>query len=322
MKEKIINPASGITALVLQIILFLVALVGFISSIIALSNNQPYEGLWIATVIVTSIVAFVLFPILLLGLKVVNPNEAAVFTLFGKYYGTIVSPGFFFINPFCTLANPTVKTPTASAVAAGTTAYTAPSKKVSMKAITLNNEKQKINDREGNPIEVGVVVIWKVVNATKAVFEVDNYKEYVSTQADAAIRHVARQYPYDISQDGEEASLRGSSGEVSDELRRDLQNRVDIAGIEILETRIAHLAYAQEIASAMLQRQQADAIIAARQKIVEGAVGMVETALARLAENKTVALDEERKAAMVSNLLVVLCGNRDAQPIVNSGSLY
>jgi regulator of protease activity HflC (stomatin/prohibitin superfamily) len=166
------------------------------------------------------------------------------------------------------------------------------------------------------------VVIWRVVNATKAVFEVDNYREYLSTQADAAIRHTVRLYPYDISEEGDEKSLRGSSGEVAEELKRDLQERVAFAGIEVLESRISHLAYAQEIASAMLQRQQADALIAARCKIVDGAVGMVEMALRKLSENDIVHLDDERKAAMVSNLLVVLCGNRDAQPIVNSGSLY
>jgi regulator of protease activity HflC (stomatin/prohibitin superfamily) len=188
--------------------------------------------------------------------------------------------------------------------------------------MTLNNGKQKINDRDGNPIDIGVVVIWRVVNATKAVFEVDDYKDYVSLQADAAIRNIARVYPYDISEEGDEKSLRGSASAVAGELKSDLQERVSIAGLEILETRISHLAYAQEIAAAMLQRQQADALIAARQKIVEGAVGMVEMALEKLAENKVVTLDDERKAAMVSNLLVVLCGSKEAQPVVNSGSLY
>lgn len=195
-------------------------------------------------------------------------------------------------------------------------------KKLSLKAMTLNNDKQKVNDEEGNPIEIGVVVIWKITNTARAVFCVDNYVSYISTQCDAAIRQVARQYPYDVASDGDEKSLRGSSQEIAEILKKELQARVEMAGIEIMEARIAHLAYAPEIAAAMLQRQQASAIIAARQKIVDGAVGMVEMALRKLSENGVVELDEERKAAMVSNLLVVLCGNKDAQPIVNSGSIY
>ena len=248
--------------------------------------------------------------ILLGGLKIVNPNEAVVLTLFGKYYGTLKKEGYFWVNPFSTAFNP----------AAGMTVGNG--RKISLKAMTLNNEKQKVNDEEGNPIEIGVVVIWRVVDTAKAVFDVDNYVSYISTQCDAAIRQVARQYPYDVSENGDEKSLRGSSVEIAEILRKEIQSRVNIAGIEISEARIAHLAYAPEIAAAMLQRQQASAIIAARQKIVDGAVSMVEMALKKLNENGIVELDEERKAAMVSNLLVVLCGNKDAQPIVNSGSLY
>ena len=197
-----------------------------------------------------------------------------------------------------------------------------PKRKVSLKAITLTNGIQKVNDLDGNPIEIGVVVIWKVVNTAKAVFNVDDYFTFISTQADASIRQVARLYPYDVSEEGDEKSLRGSSMEISENLKKELQERVDIAGIEIIEARIAHLAYAPEIAAAMLQRQQARAIITARQMIVEGAVGMVEMALQKLAEGNVVELDDERKAQMVSNLLVVLCGNKDAQPIVNSGTIY
>jgi regulator of protease activity HflC (stomatin/prohibitin superfamily) len=189
--------------------------------------------------------------------------------------------------------------------------------------MTLNNEKQKINDLLGNPIIIGIVVIWRVVNTAKAVFNVDNYKEYLSIQCDSALRNIVRLYPYDMSGDNDnEKSLRGSSQEIADKLKDEIQSKVEIAGLEIIEARITHLAYAPEIAAAMLQRQQATAIIDARQMIVEGAVGMVEMALAKLNENKIINLDEERKAAMVSNLLVVLCGNKDAQPIVNSGSLY
>ena len=191
--------------------------------------------------------------------------------------------------------------------------------------MTLNNNRQKVNDSLGNPVEVGAVVIWKVSNPTQAVFNVNNYKAYLSIQCDSIIRNVARQYPYDIlddNGDGEEKTLRGSSQEIASQMRDELQERVQDAGLDVMEVRITHLAYAPEIAAAMLQRQQAVAVIAARQKIVEGAVGMVEMALDKLSQNQVVELDDERKAAMVSNLLVVLCGNKDAQPVVNSGSLY
>lgn len=243
------------------------------------------------------------------GFKVVAPNEAVVFTLFGKYHGTLDRDGFWYVNPFCVAVNP--------AAATGLLG-----KKLSLKAITLNNDKQKVNDEEGNPIEISVVVIWRIRDTAKAVFAVDNFMTFISTQTDSAIRHVARQFPYDVSNDGDEKSLRGSSQEVAEVLRAELQSRVDMAGLEVLEARINNLAYAPEIASAMLQRQQASAIIAARQKIVDGAVSMVDMALKKLSDNDIVELDDERKAAMVSNLLVVLCGNRDAQPIVNSGSIY
>ncbi len=243
------------------------------------------------------------------GFKLLQPNEAYVFTLFGKYYGALKREGFFWVNPFCSSVNP----------ARGMAGIT---KKLSLKAMTLNNDKQKVNDEEGNPIEISVVVIWRIANTACAVFNVDNYMAYLSTQCDAAIRQVARQYPYDVSSNGDEKSLRGSAQEVANILKEELQTRVDMAGLEVLEARISHLAYAPEIAAAMLQRQQASAIIAARQKIVEGAVSMVQMALNRLSEEQIVELDDERKAQMVSNLLVVLCGNRDAQPVVNSGSIY
>ena len=229
-------------------------------------------------------------------------------TLFGKYHGTIKRDGFFFVNPFCATVNPA--------------RFGRSGKKLSLKAMTLNNEKQKVNDEEGNPIEISVVVIWRIKDTAKAVFAVENYMTFISTQCDSSIRQVARQYPYDISEGGDEKSLRGSSQEIAEVLKCELQSRVLSAGIEILDARINNLAYAPEIAAAMLQRQQAAAIIAARQKIVDGAVSMVEMALKKLSDNQIVELDDERKAAMVSNLLVVLCGNRDAQPIVNSGSIY
>ncbi|MFA6785473.1 MAG: SPFH domain-containing protein, partial [Sphaerochaeta sp.] len=220
-----------------------------------------------------------------------------------------------------TTGNPKQKTQT-ELIKASTGSVQLTNKKVSLKAMTLNNEKQKVNDAQGNPIIIGVVVIWKVVDTAKAVFNVDNFIEYLSIQCDSALRNVVRLFPYDASEEEDEKSLRGSSQEVAQDLKMELQEKVLVAGIEIIEARITHLSYAPEIAAAMLQRQQASAIIAARQKIVEGAVGMVEMALNQLSDNKIVELDDERKAAMVSNLLVVLCGNRDVQPIVNSGTIY
>ena len=267
-------------------------------------------------------------------------------TLFGDYIGTLKGQGFYWVNPFCTAVNPAAGTKLsqsgdvnsgeagmAALLKAGnssaqTTELT--SKKISLKMMTLTNSRQKINDCLGNPVEIGIAVIWRVTDTAKAVFNVDNYKEYLSLQCDSALRNVVRVYPYDVSPnvdttgDGvaDEGSLRGSSEVVAARIRDEIQKNVAEAGIEVVEARITYLAYAPEIAAVMLQRQQASAIIDARKMIVDGAVGMVEMALDRLSENKVVELDDERKAAMVSNLLVVLCGNRDAQPIVNSGSLY
>lgn len=303
-QEKVLRPKSGWGMLLLSAVIVVCGILLCVFS--SLPGTDALLILMVAAGIVLAIVGAVMFG----GLKTVNPNEALVLTLFGKYHGTIKTEGFFWVNPFCSAFNP------ASGALVGL------GKKISLKAMTLNNEKQKVNDEEGNPIEIGVVVIWKVVDTARAVFDVDNYVSYISTQCDAAIRQVARQYPYDVSENGDEKSLRGSSVEIAEILRREIQGRVEIAGIEIAEARIAHLAYAPEIAAAMLQRQQASAIIAARQKIVDGAVSMVEMALKKLSENDVVQLDDERKAAMVSNLLVVLCGNKDAQPVVNSGSLY
>ena len=278
-----------------------------------------------------------------LGLKILKPQEALVLTLFGKYIGTIKGDGFYYVNPFCGAVNPAARTelnqsgdvkkvPVAAATNNGMVAVSAVDggKKLSLKIMTLNNNRQKINDCLGNPIEIGIAVTWRIVDTAKAVLNVDNYKEFLSLQCDTALRNIVRVYPYDVAPnvdttgDGlaDDGSLRGSSEIVAGKIRDEIQKRVEEAGIEIVEARITYLAYAPEIAAVMLQRQQASAIIDARKMIVEGAVSMVEMALERLAENKTVELDEERKAAMVSNLLVVLCGNRDAQPVVNSGSLY
>ena len=280
----------------------------------------------------------------LCGLRVLKPQEALVLTLFGKYIGTLKGEGFYYVNPFCAAVNPAANTKLNQSgdvdggkggivIAAGQTSGAVEvggSKKISLKIMTLNNSRQKINDCLGNPVEIGIAVIWRVVDTAKAVFDVDNFKEYLSLQCDSALRNIVRLYPYDVAPnvdttgDGvaDDGSLRGSSELVAERIRQEIQQRVDAAGIEVIEARITYLAYATEIAAVMLQRQQASAIIDARKMIVDGAVGMVEMALERLSENNVVALDDERKAAIVSNLLVVLCGNRDAQPIVNSGSLY
>ncbi len=284
----------------------------------------------------------------MLGLKVLKPQEALVLTLFGKYIGTLKGEGFYFVNPFCVGVNPAGNTKLSqsadvdsgsgkavlNAALSGANIISvtneATGKKMSLKVMTLSNARQKINDCLGNPVEIGIAVMWRVVDTAKAAFNVDNYKEYLSLQCDSALRNIVRIYPYDVAPgidttgDGQadEGSLRGSSETVAKRIRDEIQSKVADAGLEVIEARITYLAYAPEIAAVMLQRQQASAIIDARKMIVDGAVGMVEMALERLNQSGMVELDEERKAAMVSNLLVVLCGNRDAQPVVNSGSLY
>lgn len=339
MKEIVLtNKKNGMLVLVLTILAILGSMALLIWGAILSTDEAP------SAILIVGLVAMCICWIPLPGLKVLKPQEALVLTLFGKYVGTLKGDGFFWVNPFCTSFNPAAKTklnqsgdvsttPTLSITENGTTtnaAVTVESNKISLKIMTLNNSRQKINDCLGNPIEIGIAVIWRVVDTAAAVFNVDNYKEFLSLQCDSALRNVVRIYPYDVAPgvdttgDGiaDEGSLRGSSEVVAARIRDEIQSRVNEAGIEIVEARITYLAYAPEIAAVMLQRQQASAIIDARRMIVDGAVGMVEMALERLAENDTVKLDEERKAAMVSNLLVVLCGNKDAQPVVNSGSLY
>lgn len=321
-EERIMDRKNGFAMLFLWIVVMLAGIAAVVGA--AVLDVSP--GL-LGAAVVLGIILFIISIVGMCGLKVLNPNEAYVLTLFGKYYGTLKSAGFYWVNPFSTAINPTVHAaaPITSTGSSGTVkaaSVTTSAKKVSLRTMTLDNKKQKVNDELGNPVEIGAVVIWKVVNPTKAVINVENYKNYLSIQCDAIIRNTARKYPYDTSEKGDEKSLRGSSQEIAAIMSQELQEKVENAGIRINEVRITHLAYAPEIASAMLQRQQAAAIIDARQKIVEGAVGMVEMALAKLNENDIVELDEERKAAMVSNLLVVLCGNKDAQPIVNSGTLY
>jgi regulator of protease activity HflC (stomatin/prohibitin superfamily) len=323
---------NGMTMLLLNILLMILSIIGLVQGII-LTERFGDSVISILLIVAGIIYSFIIGPILFIGLKVLQPNEALVLTVFGKYTGTLKGEGFFFVNPFSVAVNPATNATSSgkltadkmAAIAQGNlpqaTNIALPKKKISLKTMTLNNDKQKINDQLGNPIIIGIVVVWKVVNTAKAVFNVDNYTEYLSIQCDSALRNIVRLYPYD-SKDDNEKSLRGSSQEVADRLKEEIQSKVEIAGLEIIEARITHLAYAPEIAAAMLQRQQAAAVIDARQMIVEGAVGMVEMALEKLNENNIVQLDEERKAAMVSNLLVVLCSNKDAQPIVNSGSLY
>ena len=325
---------NGLAVLVVNIVLNIAAL-ALLIWMMTHAGKTPTSGdmcILFSCIIYMGLVS----PLLIIGLKVVRPNEAVVLTLFGKYHGTLRKDGFYYVNPFCTMVAPPSGTAVSGTVSAEPPkANAAPvntpfalmhlfRKRISLKSMTLNNERQKVNDSLGNPIIIGIVVIWRVENTAKALFNVDNYVEFLSTQCDSSLRNIVRMYPYDASDDknAAETSLRGSSQEIADKLKGEIQGKVAIAGLEIQEARITHLAYAPEIAAAMLQRQQATAIVAARQLIVDGAVGMVELALNKLKENAVVELDEERKAAMVSNLLVVLCSNKDTQPVVNSGSLY
>ena len=339
MKEKIYEgKKNGMLVLIVTILLYCVAIAGIVFSGMALDAGKTIGAVGMVISILYVCVGWIPW----CGLKVIRPQEALVLTLFGKYVGTLKEDGFYYVNPFCSAVNPAaktklnqsgdVRTTSMLSVNANQVALTAEdmSKKISLKLMTLSNSRQKINDCLGNPVEIAIAVTWRVVDTAKAVFAVDNYKEYLSLQCDSALRDIVRIYPYDVAQnvdttgDGmaDEGSLRGSSEIVANRIKDEIQKRVADAGIEVEEARITYLAYATEIAAVMLQRQQASAIIDARKMIVDGAVGMVEMALERLNENNVVELDEERKAAMVSNLLVVLCGNHDAQPIVNSGSLY
>ena len=336
MTEKILNTKkNGMIAMLLNLAGLVLAIVGLILGI-TMADSGMIIGVILA--IFSGVVLFLGW-IPLCGLKVLKPQEALVLTLFGDYIGTLKGEGFYWVNPFCSAVNPAsdtklnqsgdVKTKSAHVTAEGV-AVEAPSKRMSLKIMTLNNNRQKINDCLGNPVEIGIAVTWRIIDTAKAAFNVDNYKEYLSLQCDSALRNIVRLYPYDTAPDvdttgdgvADDGSLRGSSEVVAQRIKAEIQSRVEEAGLEIVDARITYLAYAPEIAAAMLQRQQAAAVVDARKLIVDGAVGMVEMALERLNERGTVQLDEERKAAMVSNLLVVLCGNKDAQPVVNSGSLY
>jgi regulator of protease activity HflC (stomatin/prohibitin superfamily) len=342
INEKVIKGhKNGMAALILITLLY----GGAVALLIASSVSESSAS---GVLTIVSILYLCLGWIFYLGLKVLKPGEALVLTLFGKYVGTLKGDGFFFVNPFCTAVNPAADTKlgqsgdiadnskgklaatfqlTQNGAAIDTSMK---NKKISLKVMTLSNSKQKVNDILGNPVEIAVAVMWKVTDTAKAVFSVDNYKEYLSLQCDTAVRNVVKLYPYDVTEnvdttgDGQadDGSLRGSTEVVANRIMAEIQGKVADAGLEIVDARITYLAYAPEIAAAMLQRQQAAAVVDARKLIVDGAVGMVELALERLNEKELVELDEERKAAMVSNLLVVLCGNHDAQPVVNSGSLY
>ncbi|MDY4742403.1 MAG: SPFH domain-containing protein [Lachnospira sp.] len=347
MEEKVLKKNKNGMAMLLLFILLYIASIGAIIAGCIMVESGVNKVPAIILIVVGGVYALVGW-IFFLGLKVLKPQEALVLTLFGKYVGTLKDDGFYYVNPFCVAVNPAAATKLnqsgdvagdgkklelasmAGAAISASGSLETTNKKVSLKIMTLNNSRQKINDCLGNPIEIGIAVMWKVTDTAKAVFNVDNYKEYLSLQCDSALRNIVRMYPYDVAEnvdttgDGiaDEGSLRGSSEIVAERIRKEIQSKVENAGLEIIEARITYLAYAPEIAAVMLQRQQASAIIDARKMIVDGAVGMVEMALDRLSEKQVVDLDEERKAAMVSNLLVVLCGNKDAQPIVNSGSLY
>jgi regulator of protease activity HflC (stomatin/prohibitin superfamily) len=287
-QESVYRPASGGLMVLLVFALFLLAVAVLIGGIATRTGG----------LVVLGALGIVLTLFLTNGFLIVQPNQAAVLVFFGKYSGSVKNNGFFWVNPLIA------------------------KHKISLRARNLNGDKLKVNDRAGNPIEIAAVVVWQVANTAQAQFDVDDYVEYVKTQSESAVRHLATSYPYDTSGDTEEPSLRGDIDTVSVQLERELAERLGRAGVEVMEARLSHLAYAPEIAGAMLQRQQADAIIAARAKIVDGAVGMVEDALKHLGDRGIVELDDERKAHMVMNLLVVLCGHQDAQPVLNTGSMY
>ena len=342
VEEKIYRAKSGWLVLILSILAYIAAIVCVpLGGIHGIDEGNPL----FTALFVVSILYLCVGWIWWCGLKVIRPNEALVLTLFGRYIGTLKQDGFFFVNPFCASFNPAARTklnqsgdvkPEGSVFsgiqvnAGGATTAEMVSNKISLKVMTLNNNRQKINDCLGNPVEIGIAVMWRVVDTAKAVINVDNYKEYLSLQCDSALREIVRIYPYDVAPgvdttgDGvaDEGSLRGSSDLVASRIRDKIEEKVAFAGLEVVEARITYLAYAPEIAAVMLQRQQASAIIDARKMIVDGAVGMVQMALDKINHEDICQLDDERKAQMVANLLVVLCGNRDAQPIVNAGSIY
>ncbi|MCL4819743.1 MAG: SPFH domain-containing protein [Vicinamibacteria bacterium] len=287
MRERRVEATSGYAAL----IGFLALMIGGVALLIVAAKAKVGLG------VLLGVLTIVLAALGLAGLFMVNPNEGRVLQLFGDYRGTVTAPGLRWANPFYS------------------------KHAISQRVRNFESGKLKVNDQDGNPIEIAAVVVWRVVDTAEACFEVDDYENYVKVQSEAAVRNLATRYPYDTHEEGQ-LSLRGATQEIANQLKDEIQQRLEKAGVQVLEARLSHLAYAPEIAAAMLRRQQAGAIIAARHKIVEGAVGMVEMALDMLEKSNQVKLDEERKAAMVSNLLVVLCADREAQPVVNTGTLY
>jgi len=298
-QERVVQGQSGLFFVFLNFLLFVSAPALFARGVFLLDSTKgaSLAGFFM---VFGAVVALILAVLTTKGFVVLQPNESCVLTLFGRYNGALKSNGFWWVNPFNT------------------------KRKVSLRFHNLNGEKLKVNDKAGNPIEIAAVIVWKVEDTFAACFQVENYADYVTTQSESALRHLASAYPYDSWEEGDEhaVSLRGNIDVVSGALEKELQERLNKAGVRVVEARLSHLAYAPEIAGAMLQRQQASAIIAARQKIVEGAVGMVQMALAKLSAEKILELDEEKKATMVSNLLVVLCGEKEAHPIINAGSIY
>jgi len=330
IEERAVWRAAGMPVLIINTLLMLGAIALVVYGFVNGAENN------VALLVIGF--GYLLIPTWLFyyGLCILRPQEAMVLTLFGKYNGTLRGPGFFFVNPFSTAFKSEVGQPSTGAANTTSTKASAATdeiskalaahaaRKISLKAKTLNNDKQRINDLLGNPVIIDTVVVWRIVDTAKAMFNVDNFIEFLSIQCDSSLRAIVSQYPYDLPRDGqsEDKCLRSASEEIVKQLMADIQEKVSIAGMEILDARITNLSYAPEIASAMLQRQQASAVVDAKQTIVDGAVDIVQMALKRLSEDNVVELDEERKAAMVSNLLVVLCSNTEAQPVINSGSLY
>lgn len=318
-EERIYRPVSGWGPLFQC--LFLVLLGPILIPIAVNLLDQRDSNVFLGAVI---LIFGILLPLVgftgLFGCMPVAPNESRVLLLFGEYKGSVRESGFFWVNPFFSKKKLSLRIRNFETGATVTQEKKDSAGQIIQPKTRTSGKPSKVNDRDGNPIEISAVVVWKVVNTAEAMFEVDDYEDFVAVQSEAALRNLATRHPYD-SED-HEVSLRGNTQEVCEQLREDIQERLDKAGVDVIEARISHLAYAPEIAAAMLQRQQAGAVVAARSKIVEGAVGMVQMALDHLAKDKIVELDDERRAAMVSNLLVVLCSDRHTQPVVNTGSIY
>jgi regulator of protease activity HflC (stomatin/prohibitin superfamily) len=317
IKEHVFKASSGWVPLVVVIVLLVAGPIAAIYGIVRLDGGDSMGALLLVNGIIGAMVGL----IMACGFQAVAPNDARVLLLFGDYKGSITESGFFWVNPFFSKKKITLRVRNFETGSTTTPEMKSGDGKILQHKTRSSGRPSKVNDRDGNPIEISAVVVWRVVNTAEAMFEVDDFEDFVAVQSEAALRNLASRHPYDNSDDNE-LSLRGNTPKISDQLRHDIQERLEKAGVEVIEARISHLAYAPEIAAAMLQRQQAQAVVDARTKIVEGAVGMVEMALDHLAKDKIVELDEERRAAMVSNLLVVLCSDRHTQPVVNTGSIY